>query len=101
MKKFLFPGLLGLCLYFALAEGEYSLLDVKRAEAELVSRQTELPEIKAQIDSLTVRMKALESDDSALERLARERYGFIRDGEYLYRLSEADADTLEAGEPPR
>ncbi|MGI9627743.1 MAG: FtsB family cell division protein [Longimicrobiales bacterium] len=99
MKKFLFPGLLGLCLYFALAEGEYSLLDVKRAEAELVAREAELPVIRGQIDSLTERIKALEGDDAALERLARERYGFIRDGEYLYRLA-PEADSTEAPHEP-
>ena len=39
MKRFIFPGVLGFALYFALAEGEHSILDVRRAEAELVARE--------------------------------------------------------------
>ena len=90
MRRFILPGVLGLALYFALAEGEYSMLDVRRADAEVTRRQAELPKIRTEIDSLRARIDSLRNDDEALERFAREKYGFIRDGEYLYRLSEPE-----------
>jgi len=88
LKRFIFPGVLGFAAYFALAEGEYSYLEVRRAEAELESKQAELPRLIAENDSLGTLIEALVTDDQALERLAREKYGLVRDGEVLYRLSD-------------
>ncbi|NNF29554.1 MAG: septum formation initiator family protein [Gemmatimonadetes bacterium] len=88
LRRLVFPGVLGLAVYFAVAEGEYSLFDVRRAEAELEAREEELPRIQAENDSLRALIESLRSDDEALERFARERYGLVRDGEVLYRLSE-------------
>ena len=42
---------------------------------------------QARNDSVALRIDSLLHDDGALERLERERYGFIRDGEYPYRMS--------------
>ena len=97
LKRLVFPGVLVLAAYFAVAEGEYSVLDVRRAEAELAAKEAELPRIQTEIDSLESRIEALETDDAVLERFARERYGFVRDGETLYRLPESD----RAGEGER
>ena len=91
MKRLIFPGVLGLVLYLALMGGEYSLREARRADAELGARSAELPEARRQIDSLRAWIDSLRYNDEALERFARERYGFIRDGEYLYRIT----DTVE------
>ena len=88
--------MLGLAAYFAVAEGEYSYFDVRQAEAELEAREEELPRIQAENDSLNALIEALGSDDDALERFARERYGLVRDGEVLYRLSEPANSTPES-----
>lgn len=95
MKRLLSPrlpflGILAVAVYFAFAGGEYSILDARRAEAELEARQAEILGVRRQTDSLRLRMVTLATDDEALERFARERYGFIRDGEYLYRISEPE-----------
>ena len=39
---------------------------------------------------MLARIDSLRHSDAALERFARERWGFIRDGEYLYRISEPE-----------
>jgi cell division protein FtsB len=52
-----------------------------------------------QIDSLRAWADSLEVDSATLERIARERYGLIRDGETLYRF--ADPDSLAAADSPR
>ena len=36
------------------------------------------------------RIDSLESDSATLERIARERYGMIRDGEILYRFADPE-----------
>lgn len=104
MKRLIFPGVLGIAIYFAAAGGEYSVLEVRRAEAELEQRRAELPVVRRQIDSLRARIDSLQHHDEALERFARERYGFIRDGELLYRFSHptaAEEEQAEAGDEPR
>ena len=100
MKRLLFPGAIGVALYFVVAGGEYSFLDLRRAESELEVRRNELPVVRREIDSLRARIDSLQHEDEALERLARERYGFIRDGELLYRLTETESEP-EPAEAPR
>lgn len=96
LKRLVFPGVLGLAAYFAVAEGEYSYFDVRQAEAELEARGEELPRLQAENDSLRALIESLRSDDEALERFARERYGLVRDGEVLYRLSEPSTPPAES-----
>lgn len=96
MRRLVVLGLLALAGYFAVWGGEYSVLDARRSKAELAARRAELTVVQRQIDSLSVRIDALRHDDEALERFARERYGFIRDGEFLYRVTEIQTD--EPGE---
>ena len=93
-------GVLALALYFAVAGGEHSMLDVRRAEAELAARRAEIDAMREEIDSLRNRIEALRNDDEVLERVARERYGFIRDGEYLYRITEPETPT-DSAQPDR
>ena len=45
------------------------------------------------IDSMRAWADSLESDPATLERLARERYGMIKDGEVLYRFIEPDSSS--------
>jgi len=97
MKRLFFPCALVLALYIAVAGGEYSEIDARRARAELESHRSRLPLARREIDSLHARIDSLQNHDEALERFARERYGFIRDGELLYRLSEPvpEADSVD------
>jgi len=93
-RRLVFPGIVAVALYVAVAGGEHSLIDARRARAELAERHAELRAVRHEIDSLGARIDSLRFHDGALERLARERYGLIRDGEYLYRISDgADRET--------
>lgn len=97
MRRLVFFGLLLLAGYFAVFGGEYSVLDARRARAELEARRAEVLAATHRNDSLRARIDSLRHDDEALERLARERYGLIRDGELLYRVTEPEPD----GDPPQ
>ena len=98
LTKLLLPAVLLVAGYYAVFGGEHSLLDVRRARAELAAAAAELDRLRVANDSLRALVDSLETDPAMLERLARERFGLIRDGEVLYRFAPADsADADPAG----
>ena len=104
MKRILTPGLvfsgfLALAAYFAFAGGDYSVIEAGQAEARLEAREAEIRRVRHESDSMRALIDSLKSSDEALERFARERYGFIRDGEYLYRISEPQSGRRLEGRP--
>ena len=86
--------LIGLAVYYAVFGGQYSVFEVRRTRTLIEAQTAELGRLHREIDSLRARTDSLETDSVALERLARERFGMIRDGEVLYRFAEPE-DTLE------
>ncbi|UCC74547.1 MAG: septum formation initiator family protein [Gemmatimonadota bacterium] len=82
-------AMLLLAAYFAIFGGEYSVFELRSLESLEQERAAELAGTEAEIDSLQAEALLLESDADAIERVARERYGMIRDGETLYRFREA------------
>ena len=82
---------LAFALYFALQGGEYGtthLLQIRREEAEERAMVAQLQRI---VDSLQVAARAIEGDPRVQERVAREAFGMIRRGEFLYRIVPADS----------
>ncbi|MGH7505073.1 MAG: FtsB family cell division protein [Longimicrobiales bacterium] len=79
--------------YFALFGGEYGYFELRRIRAERVREQTQLLEVRAEVERLQARADSLETDSATIERLARERWGMIRPGERLYRFAEQDTDS--------
>ena len=99
VKRLILPALIGLSVYFGLFGGEYSVFEVRRVRAENLELEQRLTEVKWANDSLRTWAEALETDSWTIERLARERYGMIREGEILYRIA-APADSLLDPERP-
>jgi cell division protein FtsB len=97
LSRAIVPGLVLVAAYYALFGGEYSLLELRGARAAVVSESVELGRLEQQIDSLTAWADSLRSDPVTLERIAREQFGMIREGETLYRFA-LPADESE-GEP--
>lgn len=100
LKRAIVPALLVVAAYYAVFGGEYSVFDLRAARASVESAREELAEIHRQTDSLEAWADSLKSDPATLERIAREEYGMIREGETLYRFADADdaiaADTARA-----
>jgi cell division protein FtsB len=97
VKRLLLPALLGLAVYYAVFGGEYSLLELRRARAEIAAQEKELAALNQTLDSLRAWVDSLQNDSATLERLAREKFGLIREGEVLYRLAvppDSASDTL-------
>ena len=75
-----------LAAFFALQGGEYSTWSWYRMYQTESAERARIAELERIVDSLGRLARAIESDPATQERLAREQYGMIRDGEYLYRL---------------
>lgn len=104
VRRLLLPALFGAAAYFALFGGEYSMLELWRLQRQYEREQAELARVRDSLAVLRARVDSLESDPAVLERLARERYGLIREGERLYLFAE-DSSAVEedahAGRPSR
>lgn len=88
---------LGAAGYFAIFGGQYSLLDLHRIEQERADAAGRLVRARADVARLKARADSLEHDSAAIERIAREKYGLIRDGERLYRFVPPDSGSRRPG----
>ena len=78
-------------IYFLAFGGDYTFLDLWRLDREHEEEVAELEALRAEVAELRQRADSLATDSAALERVARERYGLIREGERLYRFVEPDS----------
>jgi cell division protein FtsB len=96
LVDFAIVAMLLLAAYFAVFGGESSIFDVRRLQKTEAASSASLAVRQAAIDSLQALANHIESDPVEIERVARENYGMIRDGEILYRFREASRDTAQA-----
>jgi cell division protein FtsB len=78
-------------LVFAIEGGEYSTGDLLTLRREAKEQRAAVAGLKAEIDSLQKVAVAVEHDPAEQERIAREEFGMLRKGEYLYRLLPPDS----------
>ena len=78
-------------LYFLFLGGQYTFLDLWRLDRERAAEETALEAIREEVAELQQKADSLATDSVALERLAREQFGLIREGERLYRFVEPDS----------
>ena len=71
---------------FALGGGTYTTLDLIHLKHQLRDEQEAITQLKSDIDSLGKVANAAEHDPRTQEQLARDQFGMIRGGEYLYRI---------------
>lgn len=83
--------------YFAIFGGDYDVFDVRRVRQERAVEEQRAADLAAEVDRLRARRDSLATDSATLDRIARERYGLIRDGERLYRF----AEPADSSPPPR
>lgn len=96
IRRLAVPGLLLLAAYYAIFGGGYSVFDLNRIHDRIDRAVLEREALREESRLLEERVSALEEDPHTVERLARERFGMIRDGEVLYRFAEPlDEDSAE------
>ncbi len=82
---------LAFALYFAVQGGEYGTADLLQLRDEERQERTEVARLQHVVDSLARAAKAIENDPRTQERVARESFGMIRKGEFLFRLVPGDS----------
>jgi cell division protein FtsB len=86
IRKLAAGAVIAAALYFLLLGGEYTFVDLWRIDRMQDREVIELEAVRAEVETLQQRVDSLESDTATLERIARENYGMIREGERLYRF---------------
>jgi len=78
-------AVIGLVVFAALG-GEYSTFDWLTLRRQVRAEQDAVRGLEVEVDSLERMLRLFESSAAEQERVAREDFGMIRDGEILYRL---------------
>jgi cell division protein FtsB len=71
---------------FAIQGGSFTTGDWLSLRREAGAERAAVTELKSDIDSLEKVATRVERDPAEQERIAREEFGMIKEGEYLYRL---------------
>lgn len=81
-------ALAGAVVLLALAAwgGEYSTLDWLTMRRQLAEERATVDQLRVEVDSLAKVAHDLETNPAVQERVAREEFGMIRNGEVLYRV---------------
>jgi cell division protein FtsB len=82
---------LAVAVLFAFQGGEYSTLNLLKLERQTAREAAEVVRLQRLVDSLTRAALAIERDPRMQERVARESFGMIRKGEFLYKLVRPDS----------
>jgi cell division protein FtsB len=82
---------LAFALYFGVQGGEYGTTDLLALRRQESSERSQVQRLRQVVDSLERDATAIEHDLRVQERVARERFGMIRQGELLYRLVPPDS----------
>ena len=78
-------GAIGL-LALAVWGGEYGTADWITIRRQLADERARVAALRVELDSLAKLANDLETNPVVQERVAREQFGMIRDGETLYRV---------------
>jgi len=72
--------------------GTHGVLAMRRSQKEAGRVQQEIERINDENRQLQDRVKALKTDPSAVERIAREEMGLARPGEYIFKVPSKPGD---------
>ncbi|MBA3316780.1 MAG: septum formation initiator family protein [Gemmatimonadales bacterium] len=81
---------LAFALYFAIQGGEYATTDLLELRGDVEGEEGEVARLRVVVDSLTRAADAIRRDPRVQERVARESFGMIREGEHLFRIVPVD-----------
>jgi cell division protein FtsB len=90
-RHLLAAAVLAAALYYGVWGGEYSVFDLLRLKRDRRQTEEKLAGVRREIDSLRADTLRLSHDPATIERVARERFGMIREGETLYRFVPVDS----------
>ena len=77
----------GLPLTGYLVFGNRGILQRVRLERQKTELEAKIRDAEAETRALQAQSKALDGDKKAIEKVAREKYGMVRDGETVYKVN--------------
>ena len=98
LRRYATYGLVLICLALFGHEifGPHGFLALRREKQEIENLRQQITQLKRANEQLDKRIKALQSDPKAIERVAREQMRLVRPGEIIYNLPEKDQKTGQA-----
>jgi cell division protein FtsB len=82
---------LAFALYFAMQGGEYGTTHLWQLRREEAEERAQVDLLQRMVDSLQGAARAIQRDPRTQERVARESFGMIRRGEFLFRIVPGDS----------
>jgi cell division protein FtsL len=79
--------------------GQHGLLGLRQEKKEIESLRQQIQQLQHENEQLDKRIKALQSDPKAIERVAREQMRLARPGEIIYTWPEKDPKKDQAAPP--
>lgn len=83
-------------LYFAIEGGEWGTVALLRQRTHARALADTVKRLERTVDSLEAYKKAVLTDPATQERIAREQFGYVRQGEVLYKVVPDAGDTARA-----
>jgi cell division protein FtsB len=83
--------------------GTHGVLAMRRTQQQAAKIRKEIDQLDAENKKLLDRVKALKTDSSTIERIAREENGLARPGEFIFKNQPRHgegAGTAPSGDPP-
>ncbi len=98
LNWFLIGGLVLLALQDIF--GAHGVLAMRQTQQRAAEIRKQIKELDDENRKLEDRVKALKSDSTTIERIAREENGLARPGEYIFKIQPRSADAPGAANPP-
>lgn len=96
-------ALLGVCVVALLIHnvfGTHGLLAMRQTRMEIEKVQKDIDRLNGENEKLSQQVKDLKSDPHTIEKIAREDFGFVRQGEVVIKIpQEQPTDSKPAGKP--
>ena len=89
--RWLVVGVVVVAGVFAVQGGEYSTWNWLELRGQERQQREAVARLQVEVDSLTTVAEALDHDPRVQERVARESFGMIGKGEFLYKLVPVDS----------
>jgi cell division protein FtsB len=85
-KRAVLAVCLGLPLVLFLFFGNHGVIQRVKLQHQKTELETKIGQAEEETRNLQAESKALDGDKKAIEKVAREKYGMIRDGETVYKV---------------
>ncbi|MEK9137212.1 MAG: septum formation initiator family protein [Bacteroidota bacterium] len=85
-KRAMLGLLIGIPLVLFLLFGNHGVVQRIKLQSQKAELEAKILQAEAETKQLQAESKALDGDTKAIEKVAREKYGMIRDGETVYKV---------------